>query len=148
MGVCSDSTNRRKKLIHDDSDEKNKYKCKFTEEKLRNKLIDFYNNAEIIKNKDNKNNDMDLTFIQIQKYEEEKLTSYFLGKKDNFRDIINNFFLTNNINITNNILDNILEIEKGYDIYEDKIKNEIQDIYENKKKFNIKYLTIMILGKS
>ena len=74
MGVCSDSTNRRKKLIHDDSDEKNKYKCKFTEEELRNKLIDFYNNAEIIKNKDNKNNDMDLTFTQIQKYEEEKLT--------------------------------------------------------------------------
>jgi hypothetical protein len=37
MGVCSDSSNRRKNLSQDDSDEKKKYKCKFNEEELRNK---------------------------------------------------------------------------------------------------------------
>ena len=149
MGSSCYSTNKRKRFVQDNSNEINKYRCQFNEEELRNKLIEHYNNAEILKNNDSKKNYvMDLTFDQIQKYEEEKLTAYFSNKKDRFREIINNYFLRTNAEIPNNIINNLLEIEKAYDIYKEKIQNEIHNIYTDKKKFNIEYLTVMILGKS
>ena len=86
--------------------------------------------------------------IKYKKYEEKKLTAYFSNKKDRFREIINNYFLRTNAEIPNNIINNLLEVEKAYHIYKEKIQNEIQNIYTDKKKFNIEYLTVMILGKS
>lgn len=90
---------------------------------------------------------MDLTFAQIQKYEEEKLSTCFLGKKDQFKGKIYDYFLGDILEQIH-ITDNLIEIENGYDIYEKKIKNKIEEIYESKDEFSIKYLTIMILGKS
>ena len=148
MGSSCYSTNKRKRFDKDNSNEINKYRCQFNEEELRNKLIEHYNNAEILKNNDSKKNYvMDLTFDQIQKYEEEKLTAYFSNKKDRFREIINNYFLRTNTEIPNNIINNLLEVEKAYDIYKEKIQNEIHNIYTDKKKFNIEYLTFIILLK-
>ena len=130
------------------SNDKDKFECKFTLEELNEKLNNFYNDFEIIKNKDlNKNNYMDLTFAQIQKYEEEKLSTCFLGKKEQFKGKIYDYFLGDILEQIN-ITDNLIEIENGYDIYEKKIKNKIEEIYESKDEFSIKYLTIMILGKS
>ena len=50
--------------------------------------------------------------------------------------------------IPENIITRLIELENGYDIYEKRLKNEIKKIGENEKEFNIKYLTIMLLGKS
>ena len=147
MGVCNQTTNRRNKNVINSND-KDKFECKFTLEELNEKLNNFYNDFEIIKNKDlNKNNYMDLTFAQIQKYEEEKLSTCFLGKKDQFKGKIYDYFLEDILEQIC-ITDNLIEIENGYDIYEKKIKNKIEEIYESKDEFSIKYLTIMILGKS
>ena len=147
MGVCNQTTNRRNKNVINSND-KDKFECKFTLEELNEKLNNFYNDFEIIKNKDlNKNNYMDLTFAQIQKYEEEKLSTCFLGKKDQFKGKIYDYFLGDILEQIC-ITDNLIEIENGYDIYEKKIKNKIEEIYESKDEFSIKYLTIMILGKS
>lgn len=147
MGVCNQTTNRRNKNVINSND-KDKFECKFTLEELNEKLNNFYNDFEIIKNKDlNKNNYMDLTFVQIQKYEEEKLSTCFLGKKDQFKGKIYDYFLGDILEQIH-ITDNLIEIENGYDIYEKKIKNKIEEIYESKDEFSIKYLTIMILGKS
>ena len=147
MGVCNQTTNRRNKNVINSND-KDKFECKFTLEELNEKLNNFYNDFEIIKNKDlNKNNYMDLTFAQIQKYEEEKLSTCFLGKKDQFKGKIYDYFLGDILEQIY-ITDNLIEIEKGYDIYENKIKNKIEEICERKDEFSIKYLTIMILGKS
>lgn len=147
MGVCKQTTNRRNKNVINSND-KDKFECKFTLEELNEKLNNFYNDFEIIKNKDlNKNNYMDLTFAQIQKYEEEKLSTCFLGKKDQFKGKIYDYFLGDILEQIC-ITDNLIEIENGYDIYEKKIKNKIEEIYESKDEFSIKYLTIMILGKS
>ena len=147
MGVCNQTTNRRNKNVINSND-KDKFECKFTLEELNEKLNNFYNDFEIIKNKDlNKNNYMDLTFAQIQKYEEEKLSTCFLGKKDQFKGKIYDYFLGDILEQIY-ITDNLIEIENGYDIYENKIKNKIEEICESKDEFSIKYLTIMILGKS
>lgn len=54
----------------------------------------------------------------------------------------------NILNIPENIISRLMELEKGYDIYEKRLKNEIKKIGENENEFNIKYLTIMLLGKS
>jgi len=68
MGSSCYSTNKRKRFDQDNSNEINKYRCQFNEEELRNKLIEHYNNAEILKNNDSKKNYvMDLTFDKIQK---------------------------------------------------------------------------------
>ena len=50
--------------------------------------------------------------------------------------------------IPENIITRLIELENGYDIYEKRIKNEIKKIGENENEFNIKYLAIMLLGKS
>ena len=147
MGVCNQTTNRRNKNVINSND-KDKFECKFTLEELNEKLNNFYNDFEIIKNKDlNKNNYMDLTFAQIQKYEEEKLSTCFLGKKDQFKGKIYDNFLGDILEQIH-ITDNLIEIENGYDIYEKKIKNKIEEICESKDEFSIKNLTIMIMGKS
>ena len=147
MGVCNQTTNRRNKKVINSND-KDKFECKFTLEELNEKLNNFYNDFEIMKNKDlNKNNYMDLTFAQIQKYEEEKLSTCFLGKKDQFKGKIYDYFLGDILEQIH-ITDNLIEIENGYDIFEKKIKNKIEEICESRDEFSIKYLTIMILGKS
>ena len=141
----------------------NKYKCRFSEEELINKLTAFVDNAKIIKDENsNKINDMDLTFIQLKRDEEEKLIQYFLSKKAEYTEIILNYLLDNMLSknknkkskpnnilkIQENIISQLIELEKGYDIYEKRLKNEIKKIGENEDEFNIKYLTIMLLGKS
>ena len=161
MGICSDEGRNVYRKKNDLESEKNKYICKFTTEELRNKLTAFFDNAEIIKDENsNKINDMDLTFIQLKKYEEEKLKQYFSSKKAEYTEIISNYLLDNMLpskkkskpnnilKIPENIITRLIELENGYDIYEKRLKNEIKKIGENENEFNIKYLTIMLLGKS
>ena len=113
-------------------------------------MVNFYNNVKIVKDDDlNKNNDGDLTFAQLRKYEEEQLTKYFLFKKNEFEDISLNHFERNvSINAQTKILDELIEKENGYDAYKNRLKHEIDKIWENENQFNIKYLTVMLLGKS
>lgn len=168
MGICCVETIKTRRTMSDfkknDLDlETNKYQCRFTEEELINKLTAFVDNAKIIKDeKSNKINDMDLTFIQLKRNEEEKLIQYFLSKKTEYTEIILNYLLDNMLSknkkkkskpnnilkIPENIISRLIELEKGYDIYEKRLKNEIKKIGENEDEFNIKYLTIMLLGKS
>lgn len=86
MGTCIEEKNRRRI----NQNEEDKFKSDLTEEELKNKLTEFYNNSKIIKNENFEKNLMDSTFTKIQQYEEEKLTTYFLNKKDEFKDIIIN----------------------------------------------------------
>ena len=96
MRICSDEGRNVYRKKNDLESEKNKYICKFTTEELRNKLTAFFDNAEIIKDeKSNKINDMDLTFIQLKRNEEEKLIQYFLSKKTEYTEIISNYLLGN-----------------------------------------------------
>ena len=126
------------------------FESKLTIEQLKEKLVQFYNNVKIVKDDDsNKNNNGDLTFAQLRKYEEEQLTKYFLSKKSDFEEILLNYFARNvSINVPTKILDKLIEKENGDDIYQNRLENEIEKICKNENKFNIKYLTIMLLGKS
>ena len=47
MGVCNQTTNRRNKKVINSND-KDKFECKFTLEELNEKLNNFYNDFEII----------------------------------------------------------------------------------------------------
>ena len=149
MGCTSDSSPNRKKK-KGEYDGENKFTCLFTKEQLKIKLDKFFDNAEIIKDISlNQNCDSDSTFTQLRIYEEEKLTQYFFSKKNEFCEIILDYFLRNNLSqIPQNILDRLIEIEKAYAFYEKKVKNEIEKINEDRKQFNIEYLTIMLVGKS
>ena len=128
----------------------NNFECKLTIEQLKAKLVQFYNNVKIVKDDDlNKNNVEDLTFAQLRKYEEEQLSKYFLSKKSDFEEILLNYFARNvPINVPTKILEELMENENGNDIYKIRLENEIEKICKNENKFNIKYLTIMLLGKS
>ena len=109
MGCSGES---KKKRNQKDS-EKNKYQCRFTEEQIRTKLMNFYENAKIIKDDSTNNNkDFDMTFVQIKKYEETKLEEYFLSKKDEFTETLSNEIFFNQLpEIPNNILERLIEKE-------------------------------------
>ena len=58
------SGENKKKRNQKDS-EKNKYQCRFTEEQIRTKLMNFYENAKIIKDDSTNNNkDFDMTLYK------------------------------------------------------------------------------------
>ena len=77
-----------------------------------------------------------------------KLLIFFNKTKDNFINEIFNYLTSQRININPNIASQIINSENGCQFYQKKIDNLISILTEEKKRFQIKYLTVMVLGKS
>ena len=152
-GICF--TNKRKKISVGDSD--------FLDDKeLMSKLGDYIGKTIIQDSFFNKEDLNDLAYNQLKKKELNELTEYFNSKKGNFTDQIKKYLNNKNNNLLSDeefgdIKDNknisllnekIISLEKGNDIYKDKVMREIKKINENTNSFQINYLTVMLVGKS
>ena len=92
----------------------------------------------------------DSTFDQFRNKERNELTEFFNNEKSdtlNFYESKINDFNSNTYNY-NEIVKSILKTENGNNIYIQKIKYEINKIKNKSSKFQIKYLTVMLVGKS
>jgi hypothetical protein len=69
------------------------------------------------------------------------------SKKSNFINIVSNFFQLNNFFIPQGLSSNVILQENGREIYTKKIRNEIKKINDNETSFQIKHLSVMVIGK-
>ena len=84
----------------------------------------------------------------IKKEEVDLLTKFYISKKTEYSNDMNSYFGVQNINFANHLTKQIISIEGGRDIYEQKIENEINFIKNREDLFKINYLTILIMGTS
>ena len=126
-----------------------KSSLKYNDEELMRKLkffIDEVNIQDLIFN--NKKSLTDSVFDAINKIEKEKLIKYLSQIKGEFINVILDYLQSSNINISPNLISNIIHKENGVDIYQQKIMKEIKKINEDENSFRINNLTIMLIGKS
>ena len=104
-----------------------------------NKIQDDFSGNE---KEDNEN----ATYIELKKYEKEKLKKIFLEKKENFEK--NNFNRNNIIlNQDTNLISNIINYENTMNVFQNKIFKEIELIKADEEKYKIDHLTILLVGK-
>ena len=131
------------------------------EQSKSTKPLNKYNSAEIKQRfndyifKDNiqdftiKNYDLnDPIFKLIKKEEVDLLTKFYISKKTEYSNDMNSYLGAQNINFANQLTKQIISIEGGRDIYDQKIENEINLIKNREDLFKINYLTILIMGTS
>ena len=88
----------------------------------------------------------DIVFNSIRKEEKEQLIKFYQSNKNILINDIHNYLKNQNKNFVPNLTQQIIANEDGRQIFEQKIKKEIQSIYNNGESNKIDYLTIMIIG--
>lgn len=92
----------------------------------------------------------DPALMSLKEKEKKDLTNFFRSNQSNMVEDLSSKILNllNEKRNYNNIVNKLLKIENASEIYGEKIKQEIINIENNEHLFEIKYLTVMILGKS
>lgn len=107
-------------------------------------------NDTLIKEGDSK----DPPLLSLKNREKRELIEFFNSKLPNFKSDLINYNDKDVLNLNNNsremlaLIEQIINFEKGEQIYIDKMKNEIKKIEENPDKYKIDYITVMLVGKS
>ena len=133
-----------------DMDFRVKYPSHYDKNSLENSMNDFKNKLIIQDSFYEVDNKEDNIYEQLKKKEKDDLIKFFnsnnssfIGKiEDKIDEILNISF--NFDYLTSEILNN----EKAEQAYSNKIKREVNKLIRDKKKFEIKYLTVMLVGKS
>ena len=136
-------------IIHSGSFQE-RFKSKYSIGELNNFLKNFIKEEKIQDVFFSKSEPDDPALMILKNKELQDLTNFFRSNQSNMIDsletkIIN--LLNEKINF-NNITKNIFQIEKAKQVYIEKIKKEIINIENNEQEFEIKYLTVMVVGKS
>jgi GTPase SAR1 family protein len=125
------------------------YKCTKDKNDLLNTLNSFLGQMEIqTKSFKKTNNVKDPVFELIQNEEKKEVINFFSKNKNNFMDKMFKYFSSQRMSISPNLASKVIDSENGYQIYHQKIDNLISILTQGKKHFQIKYLTVMVLGKS
>lgn len=119
---------------------------KFDPKVLNQRFQDYIFKDKIIDSIGNKYKLNDSVFLSIHKEESNILNNFYFSKKDDFKNNINKYLNSQNINFINLLTKQIISNEGGSKFLEKKIKNEIINISNKPELFKIKYLTIMIIG--
>jgi predicted GTPase len=91
----------------------------------------------------------DPIFRLIRADEKKILEKFYRANKNDMQNDMTLFLKKNqNINFITMLTKQIISNENGKGIFQQKIKDEIQEIYNNEDDSKINYLTIMILGKT
>ena len=146
MGIC---TSDKDKEIDYGAFNKEDFICSYEKEELNKKLKDFINRKNI-QDLDNEQKGKlnDSVYELIKKEENEELINFFDKIQESFiQDINNNLNSSENINFYP-LVSQIISNEDGKNIFKNKIKKHLSEINENKEKFKINYLTILLTGKS
>ena len=144
MGNCCESKNELREKQIKNTKPLNKYnsaeiKQRFNDYIFKDNIQDF-----TIKNYDLN----DPIFKLIKKEEVDLLTKFYISKKTEYSNDMNSYLGAQNINFANQLTKQIISIEGGRDIYDQKIENEINFIKNREDLFKINYLTILIMGTS
>ena len=110
---------------------------KFENYIFQDKFIDFLGNKYDLN---------DPVFRSLKKEENNTLEKYYISQKREFQRQMTLYLQNQNINFVNLLTKQIIDNEGGRKILTGKIKSEIENIKMNKKVFNLKYLTVMLLG--
>jgi GTPase SAR1 family protein len=125
------------------------YKCTKDKNDLLNTLNSFLGQMEIqTKSFKKTNNIKDPVFELIQNEEKKEVINFFSKNKNNFMDKMFKYFSSQRMSISPNLASKVIDSENGYQIYQQKVDNLISILTQGKKHFQIKYLTVMVLGKS
>ena len=124
-------------------------KCKYTKEEINNILSNFVKYLRI-QDYFFRENDEEYSLKLLKRKEKKDLTDYF---NSNISDFLNQVekkakYLINSDYDFKNISRIILSEEKAEISIGNKIKQELKKINEDSKRFEIQYLTIMVMGKS
>jgi len=108
-------------------------------------LREFMENKQIQDSYFEREDEDDLVFKELKKYEKEELTKEFENLRKNYEKILKQ---KNNKYIDNNLINNIFEKENSKMVFKDKILKEIEKVKNDNEneKYNIKYLTILLFG--
>ena len=88
-------------------------------------------------------------FKSIREEIEKILIKDYNSKTNYFVNEINNYLNNKqNLNFVSNLSERIINMEGGKELFNERIKNEIEIINNDKEKFKIKYLTIMVIGQT
>jgi predicted GTPase len=134
----------------DDMDFRTKFPCRSDKNSLQNLINNFINRLIIQDFFYEIDNSEDTIYGLLKKKEKKDLTEFFNSNNSSFIDKVKdkiNEILNKSFNFDNSI-SNILNKEKAEQAYTNKIKREIAKLNKDKKKFEIKYLTVMLVGKS
>ena len=133
-------------ILEKANNSKTSYQLKYSLKELNNLFIKFINNLEIqdfFYNIDS----VDHVFNLLKKKEKEELLKFFNSKKSEFNGFLSKF----NYNINNNFdnfISTIINYENATKVYTNKLKREISKISNNANQFEVKYLSVMLVGKS
>ena len=144
MGNCCESKNESRGEQTENPKPLNKYnsaeiKQRFNDYIFKDNIQDF-----TIKNYDLN----DPIFKLIKKEEVDLLTKFYISKKTEYSNDMNSYLGAQNINFANQLTKQIISIEGGRDIYDQKIEDEINLIKNREDLFKKNYLTILIMGTS
>ena len=132
-----------------DADFKGRFSCKYEINELQNILKSFIQEKRIQDSFfDNESGDYAYDFLK--RMEKEELSNFFDNNLSKMIDFIGNKakeFLNNAFSL-DLIASKLIDIEGGNNVYFNKIKKEISKINNDENQFEIKYLTVMLVGKS
>ena len=90
----------------------------------------------------------DTVFKSIREEEKKILINFYLSKKEDFKNNMTLYLKNQNLNFITMLTKQIIMNEGGRNILEQKIKDEIQDIYNNEDHTKIGNLTVMVIGQT
>lgn len=140
-----------KNNINQDQIEKdnNNYNVKYTDVELNNVLINSMNSINIKESIFGpKEGNQDPVFHDINEKQKVALTEVFKKYQHNYSNELNNYLNQVPLNVEPSLVSNLIQSENGYPVYTKKVLNEISKINDNKDKFKINYLTVIVIGKT
>ena len=90
----------------------------------------------------------DYVFNLLNKKEREELLAFFNSNKLKFINSLTDHIIKRKVPNYNEQISALIYTENAMDVYSNKIKKEISKITKNINEFEIKYLSIMLVGKS
>lgn len=121
------------------------YKSKNISSQEISNLNSFMDKNEIQKSDYDKEDPNDMVFNELKRYEIMELSNEYQCKIENFTKILKNFNL--DINLSNNLISNIIKNEDSQYIYKKKIIDHIKLLKNDDQKYKIDYLTILLIGR-
>jgi predicted GTPase len=148
----ADNKNRYNNNIEDveDIDFRTRFPCQLDKNSLLNLMENFKNDLIVQDFFYEIDNSEDYIYGLLKKQEKQELLQYFNSNKSSFIAKINDKImeLLDKSFDYENPVSSILNKEQAEQAYSNKIKREIAKLNKDKKKFEIQYLTVMLVGKS
>lgn len=147
-GLCETSNS---KFINQTSNQiknrqQNNYLASFDIEETTQKFNEYILKDDIQDLLEKKYNLNDPVFKSIREEEKKILINFYLSKKEDFKNNMTLYLKNQNLNFITMLTKQIIMNEGGRNVLEQRIKDEIQDIYNNEDHTKIGNLTVMILG--